>query len=290
MTWVSDPPFRWNLARREQLGSLLPEETAPEPYPGFFDEVRECCVRVMASAADGDLVFVGRSPESLYDYLSGVLDETSWRERLTLLNLSMRYDTAEAVARQHPEGLRAIRAQLDAAGLSPGAIAASERPKVFADLVWKGDTFGRLLGLLEHWAAEAGVDPAAVRRRLRFLGITERTKNSPNTWRWYQRVEWAGQLPRRALRSVSIPHWTWSYLGDNQKKVARWHPPFVWGAEEWARPPRTDEALAALREAYAVHLRGRDPAERARFAARLAAQREIREPELRRLVLELRGG
>jgi hypothetical protein len=30
---------------------------------------------VIAAAADGDLVFVGRSPESIFDYLSGVLAE-----------------------------------------------------------------------------------------------------------------------------------------------------------------------------------------------------------------------
>jgi hypothetical protein len=284
-----DPPFRWNLARREQLGSLLEGQPA-WTYPAFLDELRECCARVMAAAADGDLVFVGRSPESLYDYLSGVLDETSWRERLVLLNFSMRNDTSEEVARLHPQGLRAIRGQLDAAGLSPAGMAASERPQVFVDLVYAGKTFGRLLGLLEHWARETGVDVAAVHRRIRFLGVTEREKNSPNTWRWYQKAEWAGRVPRRALRSVSIAPWTWSYLGDNQKKVGRWHPPLFWGAEEWARPPRNDDALEALRLAYAIHQHGRDPAERQRFAALLAAQREIREPAVRRLVLELRGG
>ena len=37
---------------------------------------------MVASAGDGDLVFVGRSPESLYDYLGGILAETSWKGAL----------------------------------------------------------------------------------------------------------------------------------------------------------------------------------------------------------------
>jgi hypothetical protein len=52
---VTQLPFRWNLAQRQQLGSLLEGKVA-EDYLGFFDDLRECCVRVLAAAADGDLV------------------------------------------------------------------------------------------------------------------------------------------------------------------------------------------------------------------------------------------
>jgi hypothetical protein len=121
------------------------------------------------------------------------------------------------------------------------------------------------------------------------LGITVRTKNSPNTWRWYQQVEWARRLPRSALRSVSIPYWLWTYLGDSQKKVARWHPPARWGAEDASLPPRDEDALQALRLAHEIHERARERAERSRFAAALAGQRPLRDSSVRRLVLELRG-
>lgn len=281
-------PFRWKLAARPALGTLLDGEREPA-YRGFFHDLRDCSVRVVAAAADGDIVFVGRSPESIFDYLTGVLSGTSWSERLVLLNLSMRRAAAEELARTDPRAVAAIRDQLAALGLTPGEIAASERPKVFADLVYGGNTFGHFLGLLEHWAADARVDVAAVRRRIRFLGITSRSKNSPNTWRWYQQVEWARRVPRSALRSVSISYGLWMYLGEHQKKVARWHPPAQWGAEDAARPPRDEDALKALRLAHKIHERGRERAERSRFAAELAAQHQLREPSVRRLVLELRG-
>jgi hypothetical protein len=179
--------FRWTLAQQPQLGSLR-KGIAAEDYPGFFADLRACCVRVFTAAADGDLVFVDRSPESIFDYLIGVLAETSWSERAVLFKFFMRYDTAEELARTILKGLRAMQEQLAAVDLARMEIAARERPKVLVDLVYGGWTFGRLLGLLKHWAGEVGVDAAAVRRRLRIVGITERGKNSPNTWRWYQQV------------------------------------------------------------------------------------------------------
>jgi len=286
---MTDLPFRWNLARREQLGSLV-EGPAPKLKQAFMDELRECCARVVAMAGDSGLVFVGRSPENLFDYLSGAFAGTGWEDRCVLLNVSMRDQSAEQIERESPEALHAIHRQLRALRLSPAEIASGERPTAFVDFLFGGQTFGHLVGLLEHWAAREGVDFAAVRRRLRLVAITERTKNSPNTWRWYQRLPWAAAFPRSALRSVSVPYRFWTTLADDQKKVARTHPPRAWGAEDAVTPPRDPEHVEALRFALALHERGRERAERERLAAALAARSEMRNAWLRRLVLELRRG
>jgi hypothetical protein len=282
---VSDIPFRWNLARREQLGRLV--EGPPVALdPWFLDAVRECCARVVAQAGDSRLVFVGRSPESLYDYLSGVLAGTSWEERPVLLNVSMRDQTAAQVEREYREAMGAVQRQFRALGLSPAEIASSPRPVALIDLLLEGWTFGNLVGLLAHWAAREGVDLAAVKRRMRLVGITRRYKNSPNTWRWYQRVPWVEGFARGSLCSVSISYELWNYLGDRQDKVARWNPPWAWGSEHLLEPPRDKWTLEALRFGLALHERGRE--ERERFAAALAARPEMRNAWLRRLVLELR--
>ncbi|HKP74407.1 MAG TPA: hypothetical protein VJT67_02640, partial [Longimicrobiaceae bacterium] len=199
---MTDLPFRWNLARREQLGRLV--EGPPVELGSLAGDIRDCCARVIAQAGDSRLVFVGRSPESLYDYLCGALAATSWAERPVLLNLSMRYETVDEVERETPGAVAAIHRQLRALGLSPAEIAASGRPVAFIDLVLEGLTFGNLFGLLDDWARREGVDPAAVKRRMRVIGITIREKNSPNTWRWYQRVPWVKGFARGALRGVSI--------------------------------------------------------------------------------------
>ena len=283
---MSDVPFRWNLARREQLGRLAGPPAKP-PDDWTMDHLRECCAKVIAASGDGRLVFVGRSPESLYDYLCGALADTSWADRLVLLNVSMRNNKVEEI---EPRALEAIHRQFAALGLSPAEIAASERPVAFIDLVMYAYTYGNLFGMLDHWARKEGVDVAAVKRRMRVIGITERTKNSPNTWRWYQRAPWVKGFARSALRSISIPYGFWTYLGDSQEKVARWNPPFVWGTEYPLTASHEPARLEALRLALAIHERGREREERERLAAALAARPEMRHAWLRSLVLELRRG
>lgn len=282
-------PFRWDVSRREQLGRLAEGDPA-EHYRGFVDDLRRCCTRLVALSGDSLLVFVGRSPESIFDYLSGLLASTSWSDRLVLLNLSIRHMSATEVVLERPHAITALREQFRQLRLGPAEIASSPRPVAFVDLVWKGSTFGHLQELLMDWARDEGVDLHAVRRRIRFIGITERQKNSPNAWRWYQRVGWRGDYPPGALRSVSIPWHLWTYLGDSQKKVSRSNAPDRWGTDEMLAPPREPEHLEALRLALHLYERGRERAERAAFAAELAAQPEMRYRWLRQLVLELRGG
>jgi hypothetical protein len=280
-------PFRWDIRRREQLGTLARGAPA-ESYPGFLEDLRRCCARVVAAAGDARLVFLGRSPESLFDYSSGALADTSWADRPVLLNVSLSGNEgdAEPDAAAHA----AVRAQFAALDLDPAGIATSPRPVALIDLIYRGRTFGALLDMLLGWAAEAGVDPAAVRRRLRIVGITERTHNSPNTWRWQQQLAWAVAFrPRGALKGVSVPPVLWDYLGNRQKKVARSNPPWRWSDPEMRRPPREPEHVEALRLAVALYEAGHTRAEREALAALLAAQPTMRFAWLRRLVNELRG-
>jgi hypothetical protein len=91
---VDEAPFRWNITRRSQLGGLV-EGSPPPTYAGFIDDLQQCGARVIALCDNGDLFFVGRSPESLFDHLSGLLFDSSWARRLWLVQFSaegLRYD------------------------------------------------------------------------------------------------------------------------------------------------------------------------------------------------------
>lgn len=284
-------PFRWDVRRREQLGRLLQAPPPDRPYwyiPTRFrdllPEVRACSARVLARAGDARLVFVGRSPENLFDYLTGALADTPWADRCDLLSVSMQGVLGWVPA----PALRALRYQFAALGLHPAAIAAAPRPVAFVDLVSSGGTFGELSVFLSRWARDEGVDAHAVRRRLRWVGITRRTKNSPNTWRWFQRVDWARDYPRGALRGVSVDWWFWSWLGNHQDKTMRSNSYEHWGTENLAHPEHAPERLEALRVAYKIHEKARRRDERERFVAELVERPEMREPWLRSLVVALR--
>src|SRR3712207_2568304 len=170
-------PFRWDITRRDQLGSLVEGEAAAT-YDAFPEHLLACCSKVVAFAGDSDLIFVGRSPESVFDHLSGLLFDSSWFDRLELLHFSMRFREEAEIRREHPGAVQAMRAYLERLGLHPEGLATRERPAAFIDLVLTGDTFGRLVTFLHNWSRDAGYDWNAVRRRVRLVGITERKKRS----------------------------------------------------------------------------------------------------------------
>jgi hypothetical protein len=291
MTQPGVVPFRWDVRRREQLGRLLsappparPSWWIPTRFRELFPEVRACAARVLARAGDARLVFVGRSPENLFDYLTGALADTPWADRCDLLSVSLQ----GGVDRVPAPVLRALRQQHVAFGLHPAAIASAPRPIAIVDLVSSGGTFGELSAFLCRWARDEGVDVHAVRRRLRWIGITSRGKNSPNTWRWFQRVDWARDYPRSALRGVSVDWWFWNWLGNHQDKTMPSNTRDRWGTEDLAHPQHAPERLEALRVAYRIHETARRRDERERFAAELIARPEMREPWLRSLVVALR--
>lgn len=274
-------PFRWNLQKREQLGRLVTGDAA-ESYPELLGDLRDSSARVVGLSADRPMVFVGRSPESIFDYLCGVLLDTTWSTRMTLVNLSLR-DSPTGLSRA---SIEALHDQLRETPLAPVSIASSAVTLV--DLVYTGETFGELTRLLFDWAREKELDVNSVRRQLRFVGITWRKPTSPKTWRWQQHAEWTRDFRPSAIKNVSIPGRLWDYLGNRQEKVTYSNPPWRWTEESLQAPPRNAKQLAALR--LAVHLfdAGRTREERARFADRLAKERAMKEPWVRSLVAELR--
>jgi hypoxanthine phosphoribosyltransferase len=119
-----------------------------------------CAARVVAFAGDSDLVFVGRSPQPLFDLLSGLLIRTSWSDRLRLLNVSLRHVEAPT-----EEQLRALYPYLVEVGLEPHALARRDRPVALVDVVDTGETLGTLLNYLEEWSDEISADWHAMSRR-----------------------------------------------------------------------------------------------------------------------------
>lgn len=278
--------FRWNIARREQLGRLVDGGPA-EVHPSVVGELRQCCARVIAMAGDARLVFIGRSPEHLYDYLTGAFAGTSWSSRATLLNVSLKTAPPDWIE-PDPAVYGGLREQFAHHRLDPYGIATSPQPVALIDLIYAGETFGKLTGFLTAWSREVKVDWRAVRRRIRIVGITERQSDGPRTWRW-RTLEWTAQYRPSSLKGVSIPYWFWSHLGNSEKKVSRENPPARWGDPQMAHPPRGDGFKDALRIAVALHDLGRTRAERDALAAALSAQPSVRDVWCRRLAAELRA-
>ena len=275
-------PFRWDVRRRNELGTLG-YVAPPETYQEFEDDLLECAARVLAFAGDSDLVFIGRSPQPLFDLLSGLLIGTSWSDRLRLLNVSLRL-----VEEPNKEQLRAIYPYFGEVGLEPHSLARRPRTVALVDVVDTGETLGRLLSLLQEWTNHVLAEWRAVARKLRIVGITWREPTSPNTFRWQQHAEWVDRLRPYEIKNVAVPDRLATSLAADAPKTNYSFEPAWWGDEHVAQPVRGEEARLAL--ALAVHLfdLGTYRETRRRFARQLADQPAKTESWFRSLALEIK--
>jgi hypothetical protein len=279
-------PFRWDLVTPDQLGSL-PAGTA-SPKPPFLDDLVACAGKVLARSGNGDLVFVGRSLDSMFDLLGGALTGLADDRRLHRLPLSFAGLGVLAGRRWHrrpltPAETARARELLAGVGVTPRGLARRARPVAFVDVVSGGGTFRQLFTLLRSWIDEERQAWQVIRRKVRFVGVTPRRRTSPNTYRWQQVEEWPAQLPARSVVNVSLDPWVWSYLGDHQVKLTRTFRPDCWLAEA-AGPGRDEPTRQAIAEALAIVAYGRSRAGRRALARAVRGEPTLAEPWLRTLV------
>ncbi len=257
-----------------------------ETYPHFTQDVIVCCARILALCDNADLCFVGRSPENLFDHLSGLLSDSSWSQRLQLLQFSWRWVDEGRIS---SHALAALRTYFETTGLDPWYLAHRAHPVAFVDLVDTGETLGNLVAFLYQWAWQLGEDWEAVKRKFRIVGITARSQAGSATWRWQQHAQWVTLVQRRAIKNVSISEQMWYYLAAQQAKVTGRYGYRRWGTREAAVPHYNAKRLQALRLAAWLFDLGRDKEWRREFAHRLSQERAMIYPWFRRLVLELEG-
>jgi hypothetical protein len=275
-------PFRWDVTQRSQLGTL-PDGPLPEAYDGFLEDLVECCARVVAFAGDSDLIFVGRSLECLFDLLSGLLIGTSWEDRASLLNVSLRHvEPPDAIA------LRNFAGTLELLGAAPSQLAVRRRPAAFVDVVASGRTFAMLFGLLKQLAADEGADWGAALHKLRFVGVTWRDWSGPDTWRWQQHADWVSELRPGAVKNVSAPYRFATYLAADVPKSSRAFQPADWTDESVLQPLHDEEALLALRLAHYLFQVGMEAGARRYFVAELRRQPAVKESWCRSLSGEVK--
>ena len=278
-------PFRWNIKKKEQLGSLLNGTRSPT-YPDYASEVRRCAAKVLSRSGNRKMIFVGRSPENLFDYLSGTLENTSMEESIDILNISNRFYDINKLEKELPDSYKALKEHFKLLKISPKQVIISKQGICFVDLVSEGFTFDRLFEFINKWCIDEHLDRTAVWKKIKFLGITMKTKNSPNTYRWYQDATWLKYGINIKAQSISILRHTWSHLGDYQPKSSNTNKPETWNDEQILLPPREKERLQALRMAYDIYHRGLQ--EKLTFSKELAKLPEYKEKWLREASLNIK--
>lgn len=291
--WVDETvPFRWDLVTPDQLGSLVVGTAPPDLW--FLNELIACAGKVLARSGNGDMVFVGRSLDSMFDLLSGALADKTGGRQLRRLPLSFQRSGVGSRRRWRRRPLTSaeqaqVRRILAAVDVTPNALARRDRPVTFVDVVHGGSTFTDLFDLLREWIDEQGQPWPVVRRKVRFVGVTSRTKTSPNAYRWHQHATWTRQLPSRAVVNVSLDPRVWSYFGDHQVKLTGSFRPERWLADVGG-PDRDERTRQALAEAAALVAYGRTRKGRQALAQAIGREPALAQPWLRTLVTALNNG
>jgi len=247
-------PFRWNIKKKEQLGQLLLGEMATF-YMGYLEELQICSAKVLEHSDNRRMIFIGRSVENIFDYLSGTLHNIPHGEKLEHLNISNRFYKINDLAKEYPNSYNALKNHFKILKIAPKQLISDQNGICFVDLVCEGFTFDRLFEFIEKWCSEENLDKKSVWRKIKFLGITSRVKNSPNTYRWYQHAIWLNYKYKVESQSISISSRMWNYMGNNQYKVTTTNKPNLWTSEKILLPSRDIEQLMALRLAYTIYSR-----------------------------------
>ncbi len=272
-------PFRWNVSspRLPRRGTARSLATPP----GFHEKLLRTAAAVLRLAGDSELVFVGRSLENVFDFLSGALAETSWRDRVHLVQLSLRSGSPGRIRRTIPGALENLWLYFDHLSLTPPRILDRGRPVAFVDLVFNGGTFESLLKVLRSWTGPR--DWAPLVRSLVWVCVVER--DHPDYWPWEPGFSgWTELFFREQIRRVPIDWKLWRYLGEEQEKTTDAYTPARW--DPGSREARDEGRLPAARMARALFRLG------CWWRRRLAAELEgptIPGPSLRALIGELRA-
>jgi len=111
---------------------------------------------------------------------------------------------------------------------------------------------------------------------MRIVGITERTKNSPNTWRWQQQADWIELIGESRVKNVSITYGLWTYLGNHQSKTTLSHRPDKWGTTDSEKPQRSTYNREGLQIARQLFLLGRSLEIREELRKHMVKQNEMK--------------
>jgi hypothetical protein len=275
----------------DQLGSLLAGTTEPDLW--FLDALVESAAKVLARSGGGDLVFVGRSLDSMFDLLGGALAQTD----VVLSRFPISFDrgwVADARWRYRRAPLSvaertAAHLLLADIGVTPYGLARRAKPVAFVDVVDEGSTFTEMYTLLRDWIDDERGPWVTIRQKIRFVGVTVRGKTSPNKYRWQQQVAWTRELPAGSVVNVSLDGAVWRYFGNQQVKLNQSFIPEEWVADAPA-VDRDDETRQALAEAVALVSYGRTVQGRRALARGTDREPALAQSWLRSLVTQLNRG
>lgn len=280
-------PFRWKIESPDELGSLIDPNFELNDW--LLSSVRYCAAKILTFSQNSRLIFVGRSLDSVHDYLSAILEDTSWNYRLERLNISLYGHSIDDIENNYPKSFNSLKNYFEELNIDPVSIKSCKIPTSFVDVVLEGGTYKQIFKLLNDWSVKIENDSVAMNKKIRFIGITQRKKTSPNTWRWQQQTEWTKNLKSSNIKNVSMDYGFWTQVANCQPKMTKSFTPKMWETDEVKSPIHSEEVIRALNEAYSLYSSGKSKSEKAFFIKELLNKQSMKLNWLRNLALEIKA-
>eukprot|EP01102_Stenamoeba_stenopodia_P013625 TRINITY_DN4446_c0_g2_i1.p1 TRINITY_DN4446_c0_g2~~TRINITY_DN4446_c0_g2_i1.p1 ORF type:complete len:483 (-),score=110.02 TRINITY_DN4446_c0_g2_i1:50-1498(-) len=248
-------PFRWDLNNVTGLGRKafiyrnklsLNKHLANDlrrmkcyDFWKFFEEFQRCVANTLALSHGSDLLFLGRSPEMIYDFLCGCFkDDESLVSKLKLMHFSMRsvdeYEWKHDIIGPSSR-MSHMMTYMTSLGLDPQSLLKRKTPIAIVDFVYGGETLDNLLWLIRAWTIQLKCDWNAVRQKIMVIAIRSvarldvtlrgqewmETYGGPKHWFtvWTSDIFWVAVADRLIHMEHSYPMYQW---GKNvRKRVVR---------------------------------------------------------------------
>lgn len=246
--------FRWNIKRSEQLPREEVEFINKLPsgywffnkneinyihadskntiyvYPEFEEELIQTIAQILSNIRNGEMFFIGRSPEHIYDFLSGALEHIPvYHNKLHLVNISIRraYDNTGYDGLEEKQKI-AICQYLSKSGLHPKNIIQRKQRTCLIDFVHSGWTFDNLTNFLEKWCIEEKLSVKDMKMKIEFIIIEDETKEGKFIYNKYVNEHGWG---RNSLHRIYVKKRFWKACGDDLPKVTNSYTTNIWGEE-----------------------------------------------------------
>ena len=224
---MTEQKVPWTQVRKKALAQLVSKAYTDEFY-NYREQLLDVCADIIAASGGDDLVFVGRSPEILYDFMESLLEDTRAAPSTTLLPFSLRDESSGAINRINrldAESIDAIEEHFSELNLSPHDIATHEGTFSFVDCVCWGTTFGNLEDTLTLLAKRQSI--SFVKTKVRYIGITKESLGWTH-WRNDEESKGATFFNEGRAKVVTVSAQLWEHLANSSSKTMKSFRPEHW--------------------------------------------------------------
>jgi hypothetical protein len=232
----------------------------------YLDNIAKCSAYILNYCRDGELFFIGRSPENIYDFLCGAFDKFStWRERLHYVIISMRgYTDYNSLTSEQSD---AIKSYLTQCGLHPKDIIQRKRRTCLVDFIYSGGTLLDFTSFLKDWTKDERLSVKDMQYKIEFILMEKEShklesittdahcfvKEFVNDYGW----------GKNSYHLISVPDNFWYNCAEYSSKSIESYTVEIWGNEKKIKQLKIDsfhnegERNARISYLYGKHIKGK---------------------------------